>query len=133
MILLEYHNKIIEDTLIDKFNNPPGQEGKWESFNALIADFDGVTFQMATDATNKNLFKVSISMKCFSELQKHGVEAVLKEKYGSMIVTPESGFDATVQVDLASPPSDVAQLARSVALLKRHCLAAPFYKVFNDI
>ncbi len=184
MILLEYHNKIIEDTLLDKFNNPPGPDGKWESFNALIADFDGVTFQMATDPNSKNLFKVSISIKCFGELRyavllpvqkkifyicthhlfcylcsdhfasrkyqsnftdsfcraivdriyrKHGVDDVLKQQYGDLLVTPENGYDVTLQVDLASPPAEKEKLARNVALLKRHCLSAPFYKVFNDI
>jgi actin related protein 2/3 complex subunit 2 len=34
---------------------------------------------------------------------------------------------------LAQPPAEKEKLAHNVALLKRHCLAAPFYKVFNDI
>jgi len=133
MILLEYHNKIIEDTLLEKFNNPPGPEGKWESYNALIADFDGVTFQMVTDQTNKNLLKVSVSIRCFGELKKHGVDELLQQQYGNLIISPENGYDVTLQVDLASPPTDKEKFARNVSLLKRHCLSAPFYKVFNDI
>jgi len=133
MILLEYHNKIIEDTLLDKFNNPPGPEGKWEAYNALIADFDGVTFQMTTDTNNKNLFKVSVSIKCFNELKKYGVDDILKQQYGDLLVSPENGYDVTLQIDLATPPAEKEKFARNVSLLKRHCMAAPYYKVFNDI
>jgi len=39
MILLEYHNKIIEDTLLEKFGIT---DGRYEAIEAIIADFDGV-------------------------------------------------------------------------------------------
>jgi len=67
MILLEYHNKIIEDTLLEKFNT---EEGKFESVEIVLADFDGVTFHMATDPNTKNILYVSMSIKCWSELKK---------------------------------------------------------------
>jgi actin related protein 2/3 complex subunit 2 len=70
MILLEYHNKIIEDTILEKFNNPPqGPDAKWESLEMNLADFDGVTFHLFTDANQKNLLNVSVNIKCFSELK----------------------------------------------------------------
>jgi len=81
----------------------------------------------------KNLLNISISIKCFSVLRQYGADEILKKQYGNILVSPEQGYDVTLRVDCASPPSDKAGFARNVALLKRHCFAAPFYKVFNDI
>ncbi len=49
------------------------------------------------------------------------------------MVSPENGYDVTLQIDLAHPPSDKAGVVRNFALLKRHALAAPFYKAFADV
>jgi len=130
MILLDYHNKIIEDTLLEKFNPT---EGKFESVEIIVADFDGVTFHIFTDANSKNILYVSMSMRCYGELRKHGVDQLLKSTYGSYLVDPENGYDVSLCIDLANPPSDRAGVARNFALLKRHALAAPFYKVFADV
>jgi actin related protein 2/3 complex subunit 2 len=130
MLLLEYHNKIIEDTLLERYAIT---DGKFEQVEATIADFDGVLFHLFTDPNNKALICVSISIKCYGDLQRQGVEDVLRKQYGSSLIAPESGYNATVLVDSSKPPQDKAAFARNVALLKRHCFAAPFYKVFADI
>ena len=67
MLLLEYHNKIIEDLLLERFNNPPA-EGKFESLEMVIADFDGVVFHIFTPSEQKNIVHISISIKCWSAL-----------------------------------------------------------------
>jgi len=69
MIILDYHNKIIEDTLLEKFNNPENASGKFESVEIVIADFDSVTFHLSTDANSKNLLNISMSIKCYAELK----------------------------------------------------------------
>jgi len=130
MLLLEYHNKIIEDTLLEKFEVT---EGKFDSVEAIIADFDGVTFHLFTDANSKNLLNISVSIKCWRELQKYGVDDIMKRQYGNYLVSTEQSYNATVQIDCAQPPQDKANFARNIALMKRHALAAPFYKVFGDI
>jgi actin related protein 2/3 complex subunit 2 len=130
MLLLEYHNKIIEDTLLEKFGIT---DGKFDSVEAVIADFDAVTFHLFTDPNQKNLLNISLSIKCFHELQKYGVDEIMRKQYGNLLVSPEQGYNVTLQVDCANPPQDKAGFARNVALLKRHAFAAPFYKVFNDI
>jgi len=133
MLLLDYHNKIIEDTLLERLNNPP-TDGKYESLEINLADFDGVTFHLFTDANSKNLVNLSISIKVFRELAKFDVDSILKQQYGNFLLsTPEANFDATIQLDCASPPSDKEKVVHNFALLKRHCLSAPFLKVFNDI
>jgi len=130
MILLEYHNRIIEDILLERFNIT---DGKFESLESIIADFDAVTFHMFTDAISKNFLNISVSIKCFSELRKYGVDDILQKQYGQMLISTEEGYDVTLQVDCGNPPQDKAGLARNVALLKRHAFAAPFYKIFADI
>jgi len=130
MILLEYNNKIIEDTILEKYET---EEGKFESVEAIIADFDQATFHIWTDQNAKNLLRVSLSMKCYTELKKYGVDDIMQKTYGNHLIAAETGYDVTVEIDLAKPPADKAKLARSISLLKRHALAAPFYKLFSDI
>jgi actin related protein 2/3 complex subunit 2 len=66
MILLDFHNKIVEDTFLERFAT---EDGKHEALEAIIADFDGVTFHLFTNPDAKNIVNVSMSMKCYSELQ----------------------------------------------------------------
>lgn len=131
MILLEYHNKIIEDLLLEKFATT---EGKFESVETIIADFDAVTFHIFTpDPNAKNILNISMSIKCWAELRNYGVEDVMKKNYGNYLIETENGYDVTIQIDLSKPPSDVAKFAREIALIKRNAFAAPFYKAFSDI
>lgn len=101
--------------------------------DAVLADFDGVTFHMATDANSKNIIRVSMSMKCWGQLRQFGVDQIMQQQYGSLVSQPEQGYDVTLQIDLAHPPGEKAKIARSVSLIKRHALGAPFYKIFSDI
>jgi len=57
----------------------------------------------------------------------------LKKTYGNYVAATENGYDVTLQIDCANPSGDKHKIARDFALLKRHALAAPFYKVFADI
>lgn len=64
MILLDYHNKIIEETLLERFG-----QAEPEPLEAVIADFDGVTFHIATpDPKARNILTISMSIKCFSQM-----------------------------------------------------------------
>ena len=48
-----------------------------------------------------------------------------------MLVEPEDGFDATVQVDLANIPADWEEMVKKCGRLKRNCFAAVFEKYFE--
>ena len=48
-----------------------------------------------------------------------------------MIVSPEEGFDVTVQVDLMKIPEDWEEVVKKCGLLKRNCFAAVFEKYFE--
>jgi len=131
MILLEYHNKIIEDTLLEKFAIT---DGKFDAVETIIADFDAVTFHIFTpDQNAKNILNISMSIKCWSELKKYGAEETMQKAYSNYITSPESGYDVTLSIDLSNPPSDVNKVAREISLMKRNAFAAPFNKVFSDI
>lgn len=126
MILLEFHNRILEETLLKAFENAD----KPEAMKMMIADFDGVLFKVHTP-DDKTKIIVSISVKCFSQLKNQGADELLKRVYGSMVNSrPEPGQDVSLTVDLNNLPADKAELARRVALLKRHCFASPFERAF---
>lgn len=48
-----------------------------------------------------------------------------------MLVTPEEGFDATVQVDLTNIPEDWEEIVKKCGRLKRNCFASVFEKYFE--
>jgi len=133
MILLEYHNKIIEDLLKDRYKEAKANPDKFEAIDMTIADFDAVVFHITTDAEAKNIIRISISVKCWNELESSGVQDVLKRIYGAALVNTESGYNATLELDLNKPPADLDKFIHDVALLKRNSFAAPFYKVFADV
>jgi len=136
MILLDTSNRIIEETFIEKFTHPKDTEGKYEALDITFADFDGVKFHIITPTDERNLVQLSMSLRSantWSQLKANGVDKVFNDFYGSFIVAPESSYDVTLQVDLAKPPEDIPKFARSLALMKRNALAAPFYKLFDSM
>jgi len=126
MILLEYHNTIIIEALRERF----GSE-KPESIDIKLSDFDGVQFHIST-LDNKTTVLLSISWRCFGELKSHGALEYLAGVYGPLVSNPpESGYDFTLKFETASAPANLEEVLQKAALLKRHCLAAPFIKAFE--
>lgn len=75
------------------------------SIDQVVSDFDGVTFHISTPEAKTRIL-VSISVKCFKELVEYGAQQVLEREYGPYIVSPEQGYDFSVQVDLENLPAD---------------------------
>lgn len=88
-------------------------------------------FRLSNPKDDRTKVNVSISLKFYKELQKHGAEGVLKREYGDMLVAPEDGFDATVQVDLSNIPEDWEEMVKKCGRLKRNCFASVFEKYFE--
>lgn len=130
MILLEVNNRIVEETLTVKIKNALSGL-KPESVLVTVADFDGALYRISNPKDDKTKVNVSISLKFYQELQKHGAEGVLQREYGDMIVSPEEGFDVSVQLDLANIPEDWEELVKKFGRLKRNCFAAVFEKYFE--
>ncbi|XP_065338247.1 probable actin-related protein 2/3 complex subunit 2 [Cloeon dipterum] len=130
MILLEIHNRIVEETLVLKFKNALAGN-KPESIDITVADFDGVLFHISNQKNDKTKIIVSISLKFYKELQQHGADELLKREYGSLLINPEDGFNVSVLIDLENVPSNWEEVAKKVGLLKRHCFASVFEKYFD--
>ncbi|KAF9579728.1 hypothetical protein BGW38_003895, partial [Lunasporangiospora selenospora] len=128
MILLDYHNRIIEDTLKARFN----PENKPKPVDMNIVDFDGVSYHLSTLEGQDTQLLLSIRWKCWPELVQYGALDVLKREYNNWIVTPEYGFDFSLQFDLENIGADPEELIRKVSLLKRNAMAAPFERAFDS-
>ncbi|KFY40683.1 hypothetical protein V494_03378 [Pseudogymnoascus sp. VKM F-4513 (FW-928)] len=129
MLLLDYQNVYIQSVLTERFSGAPPA-----SIDQTVSDFDGVTFHVSTPESKSKIL-VSLQIKCFQELVKYGANKILEREYGSYVVPPENGYDFSVQVDLDNLPEDQGErdaLIRSISLLKRNAVAAPFEQAFEE-
>jgi actin related protein 2/3 complex subunit 2 len=104
------------------------------SIDQTVSDFDGVIFHISTPESKSKIL-VSLQIRCYKDLVRYGAEQVLKREYGSYAVSPEPGYDFSVQVDLDNLPADKEardELIQSVSLLKRNAMAAPFEQAYQE-
>lgn len=135
MILLEFQNRIIAETLksrlagVDEDGNPKDRL----KVDVTVADFDGILYHVSNpDGTDMNKVRVSISMPFFHELEQHNVHEVLSREYGTLATEIESGYNYSVLVDYQNLPAGSSdQLMEKIALLKRNCFAGVFEKFFK--
>ncbi|XP_014680894.1 PREDICTED: actin-related protein 2/3 complex subunit 2-like [Priapulus caudatus] len=131
MILLEIQNRIIVDTLTNKFRNVQSG-GKPESVDITIADFDGVMYHISNPSPQeRSKIRLSISMKFYKQLQEHGADDLLKREYGSYITDAEDGYNVSILYDLEQIPQDFEDVVTKASLLKRNCFATVFEKYFE--
>ncbi|CAG8004545.1 unnamed protein product [Penicillium nalgiovense] len=129
MLLLDYQNALIQSLLTERFSGAPPA-----SIDQVASDFDGVTFHLSTPESKTKIL-ISINVKCFKELVQYGAQEVLEREYGPYIVSPEPGYDFSVQVDLENLPAEEEarnDLIMKLALLKRNAMAAPFERAFDE-
>ncbi|KAJ5308435.1 Actin-related protein 2/3 complex subunit 2 [Penicillium atrosanguineum] len=104
------------------------------SIDQVVSDFDGVTFHLSTPESKSKIL-ISINVKCFKELVQYGAQEVLEREYGPYIVSPEPGYDFSVQIDLENLPAEQEareEMIMKLALLKRNAMAAPFERAFDE-
>ncbi|OSC99944.1 actin-like protein ARPC2 [Trametes coccinea BRFM310] len=124
MILLEPHNHIIQTTLAEKAAQP-------SALDVQFVDFDGVRFRLTTpDRKVPTALVLSMSIGCWEELVRYGVNDIFKREYGSALrAEPEFGYNVTLDLNLEQFPPEGEQrdaYIKSLAMLKRNALAAPF-------
>uniref|UniRef100_A0A6B2LBU4 Arp2/3 complex 34 kDa subunit n=1 Tax=Arcella intermedia TaxID=1963864 RepID=A0A6B2LBU4_9EUKA len=125
MILLEFVNKVIEDNLLERMNTK-----ETSALEYKCADFDGAQFHVFSDQANPSLITVSFQSTAASALLKNGANDLLQEKYGSHLITPESGYDVSIQWDLSTvAESDYAKVANEIARLKSYLYGSIVLKV----
>ena len=130
MILLEFGNKIIEDTLrlkIKEFES----NSKLESVYVNFADYDGVVYRISNYNGDRHKLVLSIALKFYRELQEYGADDLLKRQYGQYLTTPESEFNVSLLYDLRELPADKEQIIKEASLLRRNCFASVFEKYFE--
>lgn len=94
-ILLDYHNRIIYETLLERL-----RAEKPESLDLRLADYDGVTYHISS-LESKTVLRISMSIPCFHQLVKYGADDVLQREYGSLVArVPEPGHEVSLVVDL---------------------------------
>jgi len=130
MILLEINNRIVQETLTYKIKNVK-EGGKPDNVDITVADFDGVLFHISNPDGDKSKIRVSISLKFYAELQKHGADELIQREYGDYLGTPESGYSVSLVIDLENLPEDWPALVSKVSHLKRNCFASVFEKYFE--
>jgi actin related protein 2/3 complex, subunit 2 len=131
MILLDYNNKIIFETVSRALAHT---EGKRDLLDITLADFDGVSFHISTpDPEARNIIRVSLQWSCSGDLLNHGGRTDLQQIYGPMLdAEPEPNYDVSVTFD-ANNPQEPEKLPLKMSFLKRHLLAAPFKKVMGAV
>lgn len=128
MILLESHSVVIYTTLTDKAAKPT-------ALDVVFVDFDGVRFHLFTPE-KKTVLQLSMNIRCWDELAAYGALDILQREYGPMIMnTPEPEYNISLQIDLDQLPSDEEgrdALLKSISLIKRNVVAAPFELAFRE-
>ncbi|KAI0723677.1 actin-like protein ARPC2 [Fomitopsis betulina] len=130
MILLQPHNYIIQTTLAEKAAKPG-------YVDVQFVDFDGVRFKLSTpDKKSATILLLSMNIRCWSELANYGVNDVLQRVYAGLVVAqPEPEYDVSLEINLDQLPPEGEQRdaqIKSIALLKRNALAAPFERAFKE-
>lgn len=149
MLLLDYQNILIQSVLTERLSGAPPV-----NIDQIVSDFDGVTFHISTPEAKSKIL-ISINVKCYDELVRYGAQQVLEREYGPYVVSPESGYNFSVQIDLDALPEEKGtasscvssleptanvpclaeardDLIRRVSLLKRNAMAAPFEHAFEE-
>jgi len=126
MILLEINNGMVEDALRVRM-----EEEKPSGIDIKVSDFDGCLYHVGNVDGDKTKVVVSIALNFYDELKKHGADELINKIYGSLITTPEEGYNISLLVDLENLPADKEALITNIGLLKRNCFASVFERYFD--
>lgn len=130
MILLEINNRIVEETLTQKFQNAV-DGNKPDLVDVTVADFDGVLYHISNPGEDKTKIRVSISLKFYKDLQEHGADELVQREYGEQLCDTEEGYSASIQFSLDNIPENHKDLVKKAGLFKRNCFASVFEKYFH--
>ena len=74
------------------------------SLDVQFVDFDGVRFHLSTPE-RKTCLLLSMSIRCWDELVKYGVDNVLRREYGDRLqATAEPEYNVSLELDLEKFP-----------------------------
>lgn len=71
-----------------------------------FVDFDGVRFHLSTPERKTSLL-LSMSVRCWDELAKYGVDNLLRREYGHRVkAAPEPEYNVSLEIDLEQFPPE---------------------------
>jgi len=127
MILLEISNGMVEEALRSRMD-----EEKPSGLDIKVSDFDGCLYHVGNVDGDKTKIIISISLKFYDELKKHGADEKLKQVYGGILMAdPEPGYNISMLVNLEELPADKEALIKNIGLIKRNCFASVFERYFD--
>jgi len=129
MIILEVHNRVVLDTLKERFNSAE----KPPFIDIVVSDFDGVKFHIFSDEQAPNMLTLSMHWGIVPTLLKNGGLAKMQKEYGAFLQkAPEDGYHITLKVDQDKIDGQAKErLPFHFAMLKRNIFAAPFADYFD--
>ena len=76
------------------------------SLDVQFVDFDGVRFHLSTPE-RKTCLLLSMSVRCWDELAKYGVDNLLRREYGDRVkAVPEPEYNVSLEIDLEQLPPE---------------------------
>lgn len=126
MILLEINNGVVEEALRSRFAG-----GKADAIDVKIADFDGCLYRISNPDGDRTKIIVSISLRFYQDLQKHGADELIKREYGDYLTEAEPQYNISLLIDLDNLPEDKEALIKKIGILKRNCFASVFERFFE--
>ena len=76
------------------------------SLDVQFVDFDGVRFHLSTPERKTSLL-LSMSIRCWDELVKYGVDSIMQREYGSKVTAqPEAEYNVSLEIDLEQLPPE---------------------------
>lgn len=67
------------------------------------ADFDATQIKIVSDEKDKNILYISLNVVGGDKIAQYGMSNILKNQYGSLLVNPVKGYNATLKLDLTNP------------------------------
>jgi len=128
MLYLESENGIIKETLEKRFNAE-----KPENIEVSGADFDGTTFQVISDETDKNIVYISLKVVGGQKIAQYGMNDILKKQYGDLLLAqPRGDYTATLKIDLNNiDEATKKKHLETIPLFKRYIMMGPFVHAFD--
>ncbi|CAP82966.1 Pc15g00800 [Penicillium rubens Wisconsin 54-1255] len=131
MLLLDYQNALIQSLLTERFSG-------YALFLPLSTATPRIVYRSPRSRHPANKLDSEHPPPPLTKwfpTSTYGAQEVLEREYGPYIVSPEPGYDFSVQVDLENLPAEEEArnvLIMKLALLKRNAMAAPFERAFDE-
>lgn len=111
------------------------EKKKLGSVSLTFYDFEHSHYKVTLVPKSSTVMTVSLNLPCFPEIEKEGVEEMLKKKYGDMLQPTEQGYHVTLGVDVMEPGQPIDSIVKLFAGLKESILITPmvgYFQAFLD-